>query len=257
MWSKLLAWDYSSSTEMILRYIDARILPGYAALEKGRICGYAFFVYEGSKGVIGDLFVEGDGGRYASPTEHPVETRLLTHVIETLQQSPGIHRIEAQLLVHPDGRGGAAVPGRRLPSPSALVHGAAVVAEREKRAGPAAFRSRGNRYPALERTGLPGGRGGDHRGLPRAHRFRDQRPVPHHRRVAALPEQHRALSRLRAVRRRLVLHCLSPPLADRGRIDPVLASEERRRPHHAGVRASRAPRARESARRCWRPTCRT
>ncbi len=28
VWSKLLAWDYSSSTEMILRYIDARILPG-------------------------------------------------------------------------------------------------------------------------------------------------------------------------------------------------------------------------------------
>ncbi|MGZ4839696.1 MAG: GNAT family N-acetyltransferase [Terriglobales bacterium] len=103
LWSKLLAWDYGSSTEMILRYIDARILPGYAALEKGRICGYSFFVYEGSKGVIGDLFVEGDNGRYSTPSEHPVETRLLAHVIETLQQSPGIHRIEAQLLMHPTG----------------------------------------------------------------------------------------------------------------------------------------------------------
>jgi ribosomal protein S18 acetylase RimI-like enzyme len=103
VWSKLLSWDYGSSAEMILRYVDARILPGYAALEKGRICGYSFFVYEGSKGVIGDLFVEGDKGRYASPAEHPVETGLLTHVIETLQQSPGIHRIEAQLLMHPAG----------------------------------------------------------------------------------------------------------------------------------------------------------
>ena len=103
VWLRLLSWDYSSSAEMILRYIDARILPGYAAMEKGRICGYSFFVYEGSKGVIGDLFVEGDDGRYASPAEHPVETRLLTHVIETLQQSPGIHRIEAQLLMHPTG----------------------------------------------------------------------------------------------------------------------------------------------------------
>ncbi len=103
VWSKLLSWDYTSSTEMILRYIDARILPGYAALERGRICGYSFFVYEGSKGVIGDLYVEGDNGRYSSPVEHPTETRLLTHVIETLQQSPGIHRIEAQLLMHPTG----------------------------------------------------------------------------------------------------------------------------------------------------------
>jgi len=103
VWSRLLDWDYSGSTEMILRYIDSRILPGYAAIDRGRVCGYSFFVYEGSKGVIGDLFVEGDNGRYQTPSEHPVETRLLTHVIETLQQSPGIHRIEAQLLVHPAG----------------------------------------------------------------------------------------------------------------------------------------------------------
>jgi ribosomal protein S18 acetylase RimI-like enzyme len=32
-----------------------------------------------------------------------VERRLLTHVIETLQQSPGVHRIEAQLLAHETG----------------------------------------------------------------------------------------------------------------------------------------------------------
>jgi ribosomal protein S18 acetylase RimI-like enzyme len=101
LWRHLLSWDYSGSTEMILRYVDARILPGYAALEKGRVCGYSFFVYEGSKGVIGDLFVEGERERYSTPMEHPIETRLLAHVIETLQQSPGIHRIEAQLLVHP------------------------------------------------------------------------------------------------------------------------------------------------------------
>src|ERR1041384_8135537 len=101
LWRHLLSWDYRASTEMILRYVDARILPGYAALEKGRVCGYSFFVYEGSKGVIGDLFVDGERERYTTPTEHPVETRLLAHVIETLQQSPGIHRIEAQLLVHP------------------------------------------------------------------------------------------------------------------------------------------------------------
>ena len=32
-----------------------------------------------------------------------MESRLLLHVIETLQQSPGIHRVEAQLLVHEAG----------------------------------------------------------------------------------------------------------------------------------------------------------
>jgi ribosomal protein S18 acetylase RimI-like enzyme len=99
-WANLLSWDYSGSAEMILRYVDAKILPGYAAIERGRIFGYTFFVYEGSKGVVGDLFVT-NGNRLPNPRE--VELKLLTHVIETLQQSPGIHRVEAQLLAHEAG----------------------------------------------------------------------------------------------------------------------------------------------------------
>jgi ribosomal protein S18 acetylase RimI-like enzyme len=97
VWSRLLSWDYSGSAEMILRYVDAKILPGYAAVDRGRVFGYSFFVYEGSKGVIGDLYVT-NGSRL--PDARQVEIRLLTHVIETLQQSPGIHRVEAQLLAH-------------------------------------------------------------------------------------------------------------------------------------------------------------
>jgi ribosomal protein S18 acetylase RimI-like enzyme len=100
VWASLLSWDYSGSAEMILRYVDAKILPGYAAIERGRIFGYTFFVYEGSKGVVGDLFV-GNGNRL--PNMREVEIKLLTHVIETLQQSPGIHRVEAQLLAHESG----------------------------------------------------------------------------------------------------------------------------------------------------------
>ncbi|HEY4764756.1 MAG TPA: GNAT family N-acetyltransferase [Candidatus Sulfotelmatobacter sp.] len=97
LWSRLLSWDYSGSAEMILRYVDAKILPGYAAVDRGRVFGYSFFVYEGSKGVIGDLYVT-NGNRL--PNSREVELKLLTHVIETLQQSPGIHRVEAQLLAH-------------------------------------------------------------------------------------------------------------------------------------------------------------
>jgi ribosomal protein S18 acetylase RimI-like enzyme len=100
VWSSLLSWDYSGSAEMILRYVDAKILPGYAAIERGLVFGYSFFVYEGSKGVVGDLFVA-NVGRATNARE--VELRLLTHVIETLQQSPGIHRVEAQLLAHETG----------------------------------------------------------------------------------------------------------------------------------------------------------
>ncbi|MCU1269053.1 MAG: GCN5-related N-acetyltransferase [Acidobacteriaceae bacterium] len=100
VWADLLCWDYTGSAEMILRYMDAKFLPGYAAVSRGKVFGYSFFVYENNKGVIGDLFVrEGENGM----NRGEVERRLLTHVIETLQQSPGVHRIEAQLLAHDAG----------------------------------------------------------------------------------------------------------------------------------------------------------
>jgi len=99
VWAERMNWDYSGSMEMILRYIDSRILPGYVAIENGQISGYSFFVYEGSKGVVGDLFAS-----CASPArESHVRARLLEHVIETLRETPGIHRIESQLLVHDTG----------------------------------------------------------------------------------------------------------------------------------------------------------
>lgn len=96
-WGREMSWDYHSSAEMILRYVDSKILPGYVALENGRIAGYSFFVYEGSKGVIGDLFAD------PNAQVENVRTQLLTHVIETLQQTPGISRVEAQLLAHNTG----------------------------------------------------------------------------------------------------------------------------------------------------------
>lgn len=102
MWHQLMSWDYRSSAEMILRYVDSKILPGYAAVENGRVGGYAFFVYEGSKGVVGDLYAD-QTIRLAGEGPNAVERLLAVHVIETLQQSPGIHRIEAQLLPHESG----------------------------------------------------------------------------------------------------------------------------------------------------------
>jgi ribosomal protein S18 acetylase RimI-like enzyme len=97
-WGNLLAWDYRSSADMILRYVDAKILPGYAAVERGNIVGYSFFVYEGGKGVVGDLFVS---SRRSDAFQ--IEAKMADHVIETLQQSPGIHRVEAQLLTQRAG----------------------------------------------------------------------------------------------------------------------------------------------------------
>jgi ribosomal protein S18 acetylase RimI-like enzyme len=97
-WGAMLSWDYRSSADMISRYVDAKILPGYAAVERGNLVGYSFFVYEGSKGVVGGLFVS-----LRRSDAHAIELQMAEHMVETLQQSPGIHRVEAQLLTHPTG----------------------------------------------------------------------------------------------------------------------------------------------------------
>jgi ribosomal protein S18 acetylase RimI-like enzyme len=102
VWRNTLHWDYRASSDMILRYADSRILPGFTAIERGRVHGYVFFVYEGAKGVIGDLYVEDSSA--TTDRRQNIELELLRHSISTLQQSPGIHRVEAQLLIHPSDR---------------------------------------------------------------------------------------------------------------------------------------------------------
>ena len=114
---------------MILRYVDAKILPGYAAVDRGRIFGYSFFVYEGSKGVIGDLYVT-NGARL--PDAQPVESAT----------ADTCHRDSAAIARNPSRR--SAVVGPRsqcsfapvsrdwISAPSAAVHGAALEERRRQ-----------------------------------------------------------------------------------------------------------------------------
>jgi len=92
LWKTKLHWDYTSSSQLIQRYVDAAALPGYAAMEAGRAVGYSFYVCENLKGVVGDVFAAD------LPCAEAIESQLLTHIIETLQATPGIRRIEAQLM---------------------------------------------------------------------------------------------------------------------------------------------------------------
>jgi len=54
------------------------------------------------------LFVATANGYNTAAQLEQIEHQLLTHVIDTLQSSPGVHRIEAQLLMH--NAGSAAPP---------------------------------------------------------------------------------------------------------------------------------------------------
>jgi len=101
LWSERLEWDYRASADLLLQYLDSRLLPGYVAIENGRVAGYLFCVYEERKAVIGDVFAIRPQNSEATATD--IELRLLESLIELLQNSPGVERIESQLLLHPHG----------------------------------------------------------------------------------------------------------------------------------------------------------
>jgi len=103
-WDEELHWDYHSSVEMIRRHLDARSLPGYIAMRQGGVAGYTFFVYEDDKGLLGDLYVlkafRGQRPFAGTPDSgaQGIAAALLERALETLEHTPGLRRIEAQLL---------------------------------------------------------------------------------------------------------------------------------------------------------------
>ena len=93
-WKQRLRWDYQHSTELLLQYLDTRVLPGFVALDRGRICGFTFCVYEGNKAVIGDAYGLAEGQPALSTS-----LTLLHHLLQLLRNSPNVDRIESQLLL--------------------------------------------------------------------------------------------------------------------------------------------------------------
>lgn len=98
VWGERLDWDYRASIQLLMQYLDARVLPGFVAIEDNQVIGYTFCVYEDRKAVVGDVFARpGEGSGY---TAREVEATLLHHLLALLQNSPGVERIESQLLLH-------------------------------------------------------------------------------------------------------------------------------------------------------------
>jgi ribosomal protein S18 acetylase RimI-like enzyme len=93
VWDSQLRWDFHASSEIVRRYVDMRALNGFALLDGRLLVGYCYYVQEDHKVLIGDLFVS---QAYRSPEN---QHRLLRHTVETAQHTPGVRRIEAQLMM--------------------------------------------------------------------------------------------------------------------------------------------------------------
>jgi ribosomal protein S18 acetylase RimI-like enzyme len=93
VWREELAWDLTSSAELVRRYIRMQALSGYALVEGSRVTGYSYFVREDHKGLIGDHYVL---ERHRTAL---AEDALIHAVVANLQRLPGLQRVEAQLLM--------------------------------------------------------------------------------------------------------------------------------------------------------------
>jgi len=91
-WQDELHWDYRSALDLIKRFLDAHALSGCVAFEGVRAVGYAFYVLEDYKGLIGGLYVS------PSVNQEPIGRRLLDEMLFSMRALPQLHRIEAQLM---------------------------------------------------------------------------------------------------------------------------------------------------------------
>ncbi|MBL8209200.1 MAG: GNAT family N-acetyltransferase [Bryobacterales bacterium] len=92
-WRELLDWDFTPSAELVIRFVNLRSLDGHALLVNGEIAGYAYYIVDEQKGLIGDLYVS----RHHRSWQR--EDALLTAVIDSLVERERVRRIESQLMM--------------------------------------------------------------------------------------------------------------------------------------------------------------
>jgi ribosomal protein S18 acetylase RimI-like enzyme len=91
-WREELHWDYRGALDLIKRFLDAHALSGCVAFEGNAAVGYAFYVLEDHKGLIGGLYVA------PHQQQGPIGQRLLDEMLFSMRALPQLQRIEAQLM---------------------------------------------------------------------------------------------------------------------------------------------------------------
>jgi len=91
-WSKYLHWSFNSTKQLVIHNLNMRNLNGVVLTKAGRPIGYSFFIQEGCKALIGDLFLS------AAYRDKSTERFLLKTILHWAAEHPGVQRIEGQLL---------------------------------------------------------------------------------------------------------------------------------------------------------------
>ena len=91
-WRCRYAWDFRSSAHTLRGLLDRHALRGSALVSVGRPVGYSYFVPDGRRAVVGDLFVS----RVFQVRQ--AERRLLESALNAACTYRGVERVEGQLM---------------------------------------------------------------------------------------------------------------------------------------------------------------
>jgi hypothetical protein len=92
-WRKELDWDFGLSADLVRRFVHMQALNGFALVRGMRVVGYSYYVCEEGKGLVGDLYVMRN---HRTPAN---EDELLRAMLDAMWRTPGVRRVEAQLMM--------------------------------------------------------------------------------------------------------------------------------------------------------------
>lgn len=89
-WLGLLRWDYKGASRLIREVTRQRDLPGVAAMMGSHIIGFAFYVIEGNRCSIGDIYVSKQWRGLGA------DRQMVAAILDKLDRLPHLRRIESQ-----------------------------------------------------------------------------------------------------------------------------------------------------------------
>ena len=92
-WADTLDWDFGKSAELVRKFVELGNLSGAVLVTPAGVQGYAYYVFEDGKGLIGDLYVHPDYRMAA------YEMLLMDEVLNQIAALGGVPRVEAQIMM--------------------------------------------------------------------------------------------------------------------------------------------------------------
>ncbi|MEK6301583.1 MAG: GNAT family N-acetyltransferase [Acidobacteriota bacterium] len=89
-WLELLRWDYSGPSRMIRQVARDGELAGFAAMSGTLAVGFSYYVVEGGRGSIGDIYVS------KSWRGLGIDRQMTAAMVDEMDHAPGVRRIESQ-----------------------------------------------------------------------------------------------------------------------------------------------------------------